>query len=43
MLYTSSKADLKKMLVGIGAEIQGTDRSEVAYEEILDKCKQNTR
>ena len=43
MLYTSSKADLKKMLVGIGAEIQGTDNSEIDEAEVLEKCKQNTR
>jgi hypothetical protein len=32
MLYASSKDALRKSLVGISAEIQGTDMSEVAHE-----------
>lgn len=32
MLFASSKDALRKSLVGIAAEIQGTDFSEVAYE-----------
>lgn len=32
MLYASSKDALRKALVGIAAEIQGTDLSEVSYE-----------
>eukprot|EP01108_Squamamoeba_japonica_P004034 TRINITY_DN321_c0_g1_i1.p2 TRINITY_DN321_c0_g1~~TRINITY_DN321_c0_g1_i1.p2 ORF type:complete len:144 (-),score=63.82 TRINITY_DN321_c0_g1_i1:79-510(-) len=37
MLYTSSKADLRKKLVGIGTEVQATDASEVDFETVLDK------
>lgn len=32
MLYASSKDALRKALVGIAAEIQGTDLSEVSYD-----------
>jgi cofilin len=32
MLYASSKDALRRALVGIATEIQGTDFSEVAYE-----------
>lgn len=32
MLYASSKEALRKALVGIAAEIQGTDLSEVSYD-----------
>jgi cofilin len=32
MLYASSKDALRKSLVGISSEIQGTDLSEVAHE-----------
>ena len=32
MLFASSKDALRRSLVGIAAEIQGTDYSEVAYE-----------
>lgn len=39
MLYASSKDAIRKKLVGIGAEIQGTDMSEVAYETVLEKVK----
>ncbi|TFY78958.1 hypothetical protein EWM64_g5048 [Hericium alpestre] len=37
MLFASSKDALRRSLVGIATEIQGTDPSEVAYESILDK------
>ncbi|KAH9936568.1 uncharacterized protein B0H18DRAFT_974452 [Fomitopsis serialis] len=37
MLFASSKDALRRSLVGIAAEIQGTDYSEVAYESVLDK------
>jgi len=37
MLFASSKDALRRSLVGIAAEIQGTDSSEVAYESVLDK------
>ena len=32
MVYASSKDALRKSLVGISTEIQGTDLSEVAYD-----------
>lgn len=38
MLYASSKDALRRALVGIAIEIQGTDASEVAYEALLDKA-----
>ena len=37
MVYASSKDSLRRTFNGIGAEIQGTDFSEVAYESVLDK------
>ncbi|KAI0373678.1 recombinant Actophorin [Pilatotrama ljubarskyi] len=37
MLFASSKDALRRSLVGIAAEIQGTDYSEVAHENVLDK------
>lgn len=33
MLYASSKDAIRRSLVGIAAEIQGTDHSEIAYAE----------
>lgn len=33
MLYASSKDALRRALVGIASEIQGTDHSEIAYTE----------
>lgn len=33
MLYASSKDALRRALVGIAVEIQGTDQSEIAYTE----------
>lgn len=33
MIYASSKDALRRALVGIASEIQGTDFSEVAYDE----------
>ncbi|KAF5382629.1 hypothetical protein D9615_003017 [Tricholomella constricta] len=38
MLFASSKDALRRSLVGIAVEIQGTDFSEVAYESVLDKA-----
>jgi cofilin len=43
MLYTSSKADLRKKLVGIATEIQATDASEIDYEAVLEKASRETR
>ncbi|EPQ27824.1 uncharacterized protein PFL1_04569 [Pseudozyma flocculosa PF-1] len=37
MIYASSKDALRKSLVGISTEIQGTDFSEVSYETVLEK------
>eukprot|EP00344_Euplotes_crassus_P010784 CAMPEP_0197003874 /NCGR_PEP_ID=MMETSP1380-20130617/15300_1 /TAXON_ID=5936 /ORGANISM="Euplotes crassus, Strain CT5" /LENGTH=145 /DNA_ID=CAMNT_0042422489 /DNA_START=23 /DNA_END=460 /DNA_ORIENTATION=+ len=37
MLYASSKDAIRKKLVGLGAEIQGTDWSEVDYETVLER------
>ncbi|KAI8994228.1 recombinant Actophorin [Trametes punicea] len=37
MLFASSKDALRRSLVGIASEIQGTDYSEVAHENVLDK------
>lgn len=37
MLYTSSKDSLRKSIVGIQLEIQGTDYDEVKQEIILEK------
>ncbi|EIM86005.1 uncharacterized protein STEHIDRAFT_122014 [Stereum hirsutum FP-91666 SS1] len=37
MLFASSKDALRRALVGIAAEIQATDFSEVAHESVLDK------
>jgi len=38
MVFASSKDALRRSLVGISTEIQGTDFSEVAYEIVLDKA-----
>ncbi|KAF8583127.1 actin cross-linking [Ramaria rubella] len=37
MLFASSKDALRRSLVGVAAEIQGTDFSEVAHESVFDK------
>ncbi|KZV74236.1 hypothetical protein PENSPDRAFT_626226 [Peniophora sp. CONT] len=37
MLFASSKDAIRRSLVGIASEIQGTDYSEVAHESVLDK------
>lgn len=42
MLYASSKDALRKALVGIATEIQGTDFSEVSYETVLEKVSRST-
>ncbi|RKP12823.1 actin depolymerizing factor [Piptocephalis cylindrospora] len=38
MVYAASKDALRKKLVGISTEIQGTDHSEVSYETVLEKA-----
>lgn len=39
MIYAGTKDTLKKALVGIQIEVQGTDKSEVDEEILLEKCK----
>jgi len=38
MIYTSTKDSIRKKLVGVGSEIQATDKAEIAYEAVLEKC-----
>jgi len=40
MLYAGSKDTVKKGLPGIQTEIQGTDKSEVELNAVIEKCKQ---
>ena len=42
MLYASSKDAIRKKLVGISNEIQGTDFSEVAFQTVLDTLESST-
>eukprot|EP00179_Madagascaria_erythrocladioides_P000829 CAMPEP_0198316494 /NCGR_PEP_ID=MMETSP1450-20131203/6366_1 /TAXON_ID=753684 ORGANISM="Madagascaria erythrocladiodes, Strain CCMP3234" /NCGR_SAMPLE_ID=MMETSP1450 /ASSEMBLY_ACC=CAM_ASM_001115 /LENGTH=140 /DNA_ID=CAMNT_0044019653 /DNA_START=147 /DNA_END=569 /DNA_ORIENTATION=+ len=37
MIYTSTKAEIRKALVGIGTEVQATDAAEVDWDTVLDK------
>ncbi|GAA5917167.1 hypothetical protein JCM6882_003278 [Rhodosporidiobolus microsporus] len=37
MIYASSREALRRAVVGIGAEIQGTDFDEVSYDQVLQK------
>ncbi|KAI3658975.1 hypothetical protein MP638_000319 [Amoeboaphelidium occidentale] len=37
MLYAASKDALRRKLVGIASEVQGTDLSEVAYDVVMDR------
>ncbi len=41
MLYASSKDAIRKRLVGVAIEIQGTDLSEVSYEAVLEKANRS--
>ena len=34
MIYASSKEELKKRLVGLACEIQGSDKADVEYDEV---------
>ena len=34
MIYASSKDELKKRLVGIACEIQGSDQGDIEYDEV---------
>jgi len=35
MIYASSKDELKKRLVGIACEIQGSDQGDIEYDEVV--------
>ncbi|MER7224953.1 actin-binding ADF family protein [Streptomyces rubradiris] len=39
MLFTASKEELRRSLVGIAVEVDCSDSSEVAYDSLLDKVK----
>jgi cofilin len=39
MIYAGTKDTIKKALQGLQVEIQGTDKSEVDYNEVLTKCQ----
>jgi cofilin len=39
MLYPATKDAMKKALVGIGAELQATDASEISQEAVMEKFK----
>ena len=39
MIYASSKDELKKRLVGIACEIQGSDQGDVEYDEVCPRAK----
>ncbi|KAF9255638.1 actin cross-linking [Marasmius fiardii PR-910] len=43
MVFASSKEALRRKLDGIAVEIQGTDPSEVAYENVLNKASSSAR
>ncbi|MFJ8982554.1 actin-binding ADF family protein [Streptomyces sp. NPDC102282] len=38
-LYASSKDTLRKALVGIQAEVQGTDRTEITHQAMLERVQ----
>ncbi|GAA5998847.1 actin-binding ADF family protein [Rhodotorula paludigena] len=42
MLYASSKDALRRSLVGLAVEVQGTDLDEISYEQVLDKILRMT-
>jgi len=39
MLYAGTKDTLKKSLQGLQVEVQGTDKGEVTFESVVEKCK----
>ncbi|KAI8978109.1 hypothetical protein BDB01DRAFT_800841 [Pilobolus umbonatus] len=41
MLYASSKDAIRRQLVGIAVEIQGTDATEVDYDSVFEKAARN--
>ncbi|CEH15784.1 actin depolymerizing factor [Ceraceosorus bombacis] len=38
MLAASSKEPLRRSLVGVAVEVQGTDLDEITYDAVLEKC-----
>jgi len=40
MLYAGTKDTVKKGFNGINTEIQGTDKAEVEFNAVIEKCKQ---
>ncbi|OZJ02327.1 Cofilin [Bifiguratus adelaidae] len=42
MVYASSKEGLRRKLVGIAVEVQGTDFSEVDYQTVLEKVSRSS-
>ena len=41
MMYTSTKDSIKKKLVGIQVEVQATDQSELAEENVSERAKKD--
>eukprot|EP01125_Pyxidicula_operculata_P005265 TRINITY_DN1897_c0_g1_i2.p1 TRINITY_DN1897_c0_g1~~TRINITY_DN1897_c0_g1_i2.p1 ORF type:complete len:140 (-),score=25.88 TRINITY_DN1897_c0_g1_i2:54-473(-) len=39
MLYAGTKDTIKKALQGLQVEIQGTDKSEVTWDAVVEKCR----
>lgn len=39
MLYAGTKDTLKKSLQGLQVEVQGTDKAEVSFDAVVEKCK----
>merc|ERR1712014_305306 len=37
MIYTSTKDSIRKKLVGVGSEIQATDKAEISHAAVLEK------
>ncbi|KAF3903199.1 Cofilin [Dactylellina cionopaga] len=38
MIYTSTKDNIRKKFVGVGTEVQATDKAEISEQSILEKC-----
>jgi len=43
MLYAGTKDALKKSLQGLQVEVQGTDKGEVSFEAVVEKCKASSK
>eukprot|EP00727_Mastigamoeba_balamuthi_P011287 m51a1_g6781 putative actin-depolymerizing factor adf6 (140) ;mRNA; f:135997-136523 len=43
MVYANTKKDLRQAFVGIGAEIQATDMSEIDYQVVLEKVSRGVK